>query len=89
MAKTSQVLYEFEDSHRKMSLYANSLVPKSEELLQASETAYKAGTVDFLSLIDAQCMLLRYKLDHQRAATNNRQKLAELEMLAGTELPAR
>ena len=89
VAKTSQVLYEFEDSHRKMSLYANNLVPKAEELLQASEIAYKAGTVDFLSLIDAQRMLLKYKLDHQRAATNNQQKLAELEMLAGIELPAR
>jgi hypothetical protein len=31
-------------------------------------------------------MLLDYYLSYQRALADNRQKLAELEMLAGTEL---
>ena len=31
-------------------------------------------------------MLLGYTLDHERAVTNTQQKLAELEMLVGTEL---
>jgi hypothetical protein len=31
-------------------------------------------------------MLLKYELDYERAVTNNQQKLAELEMLIGTEL---
>ncbi len=44
--------------------------------------------IDFLSLIDAQRMLLKYELDYERAVTNNQQKLAELEMLVGTELPS-
>ncbi|MFB0551809.1 MAG: hypothetical protein ACETWQ_00710, partial [Phycisphaerae bacterium] len=47
-----------------------------------------AGTIDFLSLIDAQRMLLKYELDYERAVTNNQQKLAELEMLVGAELPS-
>ena len=62
---------------------------KAEELLGASETAYQGGTVDFLSLIDAQRMLLRYQLFHARAVADNGQKLAELEMLAGTQLPGK
>jgi hypothetical protein len=33
-------------------------------------------------------MLLKYELDYERAVTNNQQKLAELEMLIGTELSA-
>lgn len=87
LAKAVQVLYDFEDSDRKINLYGDILVPKAEELLQASETAYKAGAIDFLSLIDAQQMLLKYSLDYERAVTNNQQKLAELEMLTGTQLP--
>ncbi|MHC4114216.1 MAG: TolC family protein [Planctomycetota bacterium] len=86
IAQAIQVLYDVEDSQRKMHLYGNILVSKAQELVQASEAAYRSGTIDFLSLIDAQRMLLKYTLDHERAITNNQQKLAELEMLIGTEL---
>jgi len=86
IAQAIQVLYDVEDSQRKMRLYGDILVLKAQELVHASEAAYRAGTVDFLSLTDAQRMLLRYTLDHERAITNNQQKLAELEMLIGTEL---
>ena len=86
IAQAIQVLYDVEDTQRKMHLYGDILVSKAQELVQASESAYRAGTIDFLSLIDAQRMLLRYTLDHERAITNNQQKLAELEMLVGNEL---
>ncbi|MHC4075122.1 MAG: TolC family protein [Planctomycetota bacterium] len=86
IAQAIQVLYDVEDSQRKMHLYGGILVSKAQELVQASESAYRAGTIDFFSLIDAQRMLLKYTLDHERAITNNQQKLAELEMLIGTEL---
>jgi len=86
IAQAIKVLYDVEDSQRKIHLYGDILVSKVEELVQASESAYRAGTIDFLSLIDAQRMLLRYTLDHERAITNNQQKIAELEMLIGREL---
>jgi outer membrane protein TolC len=86
ISQAINVLYDYEDSQRKTNLYGDTLVPKAEELLGASEAAYKAGKVDFLSLIDAQRMLLKYQLDYHRALTNHQQKLAELEMLAGVEL---
>jgi cobalt-zinc-cadmium efflux system outer membrane protein len=88
LSRAFEVLYDIEDSQRKTHLYGDILVLKAEELVQASETAYKAGTIDFLSLIDAQRMLLKYELDYERAVTNNQQKIAELEMLIGTELPS-
>ncbi len=86
VARAVQSLYEFEDSQRKTELYGGTLVPKAKELLSASEQAYRAGTVDFLSLIDAQRMLLEYQLSYERAAVTCAQKLAELETLTGTEL---
>lgn len=86
VARAEQTLYDFEDSNRKIKLYGDILIPKAEELLGASETAYKAGTIDFLSLVDAQRILLKYQLFYERAVADNGQKLAELEMLAGTEL---
>ncbi|MHC4457677.1 MAG: TolC family protein [Planctomycetota bacterium] len=86
-ARAQQLLYEFEDSDRKIELYRDVIIPKAEEMLIASESAYQSGTIDFLSLIDAQRMLLKYKLFFERSVAENAQKLAKLEMLAGTELP--
>ena len=86
IAHAIEVLYHVEDSQRKMRLYGDVLITKAEELVQASEAAYRTGTIDFLSLIDAQRMLLKYKLDYERAATDNQQRLAELEMLIAQSL---
>jgi outer membrane protein TolC len=86
LTKASQAHYEYRDSIRKIRLYRDTLIPKGRELLRSSEAAYREGTIDFLSLIDAQRMLLDYHLSLQRALADNRQKLADLEMLAGTEL---
>jgi len=86
IARAEQALYDFEDSKRKMKLYGDVLVPKAEELLGASETAYRAGTVDFLSLINAQQKLLEFQLRYERAVADSQQRRAELEMLVGAEL---
>lgn len=87
IARAERTLYEFEDSGRKLRLYGDVLVPKAEELVGASEAAYTAGAIDFLSLIDAQQTLLEYQLQRERAYANRQQRLAELESLAGTEFP--
>jgi len=86
IALAERSLYDFEDSDRKRKLYGDVLIPKSEELLEASETAYKSGTIDFLSLINAQQKLLEFQLYYERAMTDNQQELARLEMLVGAEL---
>ena len=84
-AQVAAALYELEESQRKVNLY-EGIIPQVEQLVNASEAAYRAGTVDFLSLIDSQRMLLEYRLDYQRVMTDNQQKLAELEMLVGSEI---
>ncbi|HIJ72042.1 MAG TPA: TolC family protein [Planctomycetes bacterium] len=82
-AQASKVLYQYEDTGRKASLYSDTLIPKAQEMLQTSEVAYKAGTVDFLSLIDAQQTLLKFELLYERSVTDNLQNLAQLEMIVG------
>jgi len=86
IARAEQALYDFQDSNRKVTLYGDVLVPKAEELLGASEVAYLAGTVDFLSLINAQQKLLEFQLRYERAVADNQQGLAGLAMLVGSEL---
>jgi len=86
IAQVQNAIYEFQDSARKVNLYENILIPKAEEMLEASEEAYKAGNVDFLSLIDSQRTLLEFQLSYERAVTDNMQKKASIEMLTGEDL---
>jgi cobalt-zinc-cadmium efflux system outer membrane protein len=86
LAQTERALYDYDDNGRKLSLYGDVLVPKAEELVGASETAYTAGTVDFLSLIDAEQTLLQFQLERERAWANRQQMLSQLEMLVGADL---
>jgi cobalt-zinc-cadmium efflux system outer membrane protein len=86
ISNAERAMYDIEDSNRKTKLYGDVLVPKAEELLGASETAYLAGTLDFLSLINAQQKLLEFQLRYERAVADNRQRLARLEMFIGSEL---
>jgi outer membrane protein TolC len=86
VVQAQRTLYEFENSGRQMKLYDDVLVPRTQELIATSEAAYAAGTVDFLNLISAQQTLLQFRLARERSWADQRQKLAELEMLAGTEL---
>ncbi|MBN2183061.1 MAG: TolC family protein [Sedimentisphaerales bacterium] len=84
-AQLEKTLFEFEDSAGKIELYQEILLPKAKEMLEASEVAYRAGTIDFLSLIDAQRTLLEFNLSLEKAITNNLQKTAQIEMLMGVD----
>lgn len=85
-AAAQQSLYDFEDSLRRIHLYGDILIPKSKEHFIASQNAYQAGTIDFLTMLDSLQSLYNYQLLYERAMTDNAQKLAELEMLTGIEL---
>jgi len=86
LAKLAQAYYEYNDSIKRIGLYRETLIPKAEEQLRSSEAAYREGNAGLNTLLDAQRALTDYRLSYQRALANNRQKLAELEMLAGTDL---
>lgn len=81
ISQAQQSVYEYSDSLRKLDLYQEVLLPRADELLAASEAGYQAGTVDFLSLIDAQRVLLQYELEYARAVADNAQSLARLRQL--------
>ena len=86
LAKAAQAYYEYNNSIRKIKLYCNTLIPQAEEQLWSLEKAYGERNGDFNALLDAQRVFMDYCLSYQRALADNRQKLAELEMLAGTDL---
>ena len=80
-------LYLFRDGGRKIDLYRDTLLPKAIESVKANEASFRAGGSTFLDLIDAQRVMLEFELAYERALSNRAQKLAELEMLVGKEIP--
>ncbi|MHC4638457.1 MAG: TolC family protein [Planctomycetota bacterium] len=86
-AELKLVIYQFHDSERKINLYRDTLLPKAVESVKASEASFRAGDNTFLDLIDAQRVMLEFELAYERALSNRAQKLAELEMLVGREIP--
>lgn len=85
-ATTSQVLFHLSDARRRVSLYRDGLVPKAQQSLNASYTAYQANQTDFLSLLDAQRQLLDFQLQYERSLVDLAITQAQLEMLTGNQL---
>ena len=79
-------MFRHTDALRKTQLYRDGLVPKAEQALNASYTAFQAGETDFLNLLDAQRQWLDFQLSYQRALTDLAIARAEIEMLTGEEL---
>ncbi|MFH1756006.1 MAG: TolC family protein [Candidatus Latescibacterota bacterium] len=84
-AFAEQVMFDTGDALRKTRLYRDGLVPKAEQSLNASYTAYQAGETDFLNVLDAQRQLLDFQLQFERSTANLAIGRAKLEMLMGRQ----
>lgn len=87
-ADVAMALFEFQDSGRKVNLYRDTLIPKAEQALQATQTAYAGGKAGFQDYLDAQRVLLEFQLSYDRSQADRAHRMAELEMLVGRALPA-
>ncbi|MBU1627942.1 TolC family protein [bacterium] len=83
--KTS--LNNYDIAIRNLDLYQNDLIPKANEWLQVSESAYQTGKLDIISFIDVQRNLLEFQLSAERSLTDLDTEIANIEMLVGKELP--
>ncbi|MFO7871736.1 MAG: TolC family protein [Kiritimatiellia bacterium] len=79
-------LYHFRDAERKVDLYRDTLIPKAEESRKVAQQGFEAGKVTFISLIDAERILLEFRLAAENALAEKGKRRAELEMLTGSEL---
>lgn len=66
-AKLSRAIFNVKDSIRRISLYRDTLVPKAEESLESTYTAFEAGEATFIDLLDTERVFLEFKLLLARA----------------------
>jgi outer membrane protein TolC len=86
-ADVKMAVFGLRDAERKIGLYRDSVIPKSREALKATEASFRAGTAGFLDLLDVQRTLVEFQLSYERARANRAQRIAEIEMLVGRQLP--
>jgi outer membrane protein TolC len=86
LAFTERILFEHSDALRKVRLYRDGLVPKAEQSLNTNYTAYQAGELDFLNVLDAQRQLLEFQRLYERALSDLGIRQAELEMITGNQI---
>lgn len=86
VSELKMVLFNLRSAERKIDLYGDSLIPKAEQALSATRTAYSADEADFFDLIEAQRTLLEFRLSYERALADRAQRLAEIEMMIGPEI---
>ena len=79
--------FGLETAKRSIALYRNTLLPQARSALEAANTAYQAAQVDFISFLDTQRTLLKFRLEEQRAFRDHRHHLAQLEQAVGQVLP--
>ncbi len=79
-------LYHFRDAERKIDLYRDTLVPMADQSLKVAQQGFEGGKVSFISLIDAERLLLEFQLAYERALADRATRLSEIETLVNKDL---
>jgi outer membrane protein TolC len=84
VALAERMLFEHRDALRQIGLYETSLIPLGEAALESALTGFRAGSIAFLDVLDAERLLLRFQLDRARARADRGERVASLLALMGT-----
>jgi len=93
-AEHNRVAFQVQDAYLKVeaqqklaTLFRDTIVPQARQTVEASRSGYRAGSVDFLTLMDNWRKLLRFELMQHRALAEMEQAVAELERAVGATVP--
>lgn len=73
-------------ARRLSALYLTEILPQAEAAVASSLAAYRAGGVDFMTLLDNRMSVNRYRQEIAVLDAEQGQAWAELEMLTGRQL---
>lgn len=85
--EVAQALLRLRTASLQHDLALTTHVPQTEQALKVTESAYQAGSVDFLALVDTVRRLEMVHLDHVQAAADFAKAYADLERAVGGTLP--
>lgn len=75
--------FTLDTAQRSLALYRDTLLPQAEQSLEAAVAGYRAAKTDFLTFLDAERTLLKFRLEEQAALRDQRIAKAKLSQLIG------
>ncbi len=92
-AKQNELAFRIQDAavrvdtqHRQALLFRDVIVPQAQQTVEVSQSAYQAGRLDFLTLVDNWRKLLDYELMYQQNLSQYEQSVADLEQVVGADV---
>ncbi len=86
LLRLDEELFAWHEARRRLELHEHTLLPRARRSLEVVETAFRAGSADFLDLLDAERTLLEFELERERARTDRARAHARIEALVGRPL---
>lgn len=86
-ARIGEVVAELDRSRTIVALYRREVLPQARANVESSFASYRVGTVDFMTLVDAQMTANEYEQELYALLAEYGRSVAELEMTLGRELP--
>jgi cobalt-zinc-cadmium efflux system outer membrane protein len=86
-AEVRSLLAEQERARSLLGLYRDEILPVARVNVASSLAAYRVGSVDFSTLVDAQLDVDRYELEYHTLEADYGTALARLESALGRTLP--
>ncbi|HEX9893161.1 MAG TPA: TolC family protein [Gemmatimonadales bacterium] len=82
-AAVLEILAELDRVTRLTALYRGTVLPQAGATVSSALAAYQVGSVDFMTVLDNQMTVNRYRLELIGLAAERGTMLAELEMITG------
>jgi cobalt-zinc-cadmium efflux system outer membrane protein len=79
-------LAKVEAAGKSVSIYRDGLLPQADQSFQSTVAAYQAGTVNFMTLVDAQRTIRDLRMGYYKTLVEYEQGMADLERAVGKKL---
>ena len=86
-ARIGGLLAELERARTLLELYRGEILPQAGANVESSFSSYRVGSVDFMTLVDAQMTANRYEQELYALLADYGRAVAELETTVGREIP--
>jgi len=87
-ARIGELLAALERSRTLVALYRSDVLPVARVNVESAFSSYRVGTVDFMTLVDAQMTVNQYEGELYGLLAEYGRAVADLEMTIGRTLPA-
>lgn len=82
----AKIVAKLNELQIREKLISETLLPQTQQSLQASLADYQVGKIDFVNVINAEDQILKIKTDLAKIRTEYSKKIAQLEFLTGADI---